>query len=52
MKKWIAILAFILCPLIAIGIFFTNKMMYIRKLTDEELIKRESDEGHYHHEEF
>lgn len=32
--------------------FFTNKMMYIRKLTDEELIKRESDEGHYHHEEF
>lgn len=26
--------------------------MYIRKLTDEELIKRESDEGHYHHEAF
>ena len=32
--------------------FFTNKMMYIRKLTDKELIKRESDGGHYHHEKF
>ncbi|WP_342461773.1 prolyl oligopeptidase family serine peptidase [Bacillus sp. FSL R5-0286] len=51
-KKWLAILALVLFPLAAIGIFFTNKMMYIRKLTDEELIKRESDEGHYHHEEF
>lgn len=44
--------ALVLFPLAAIGIFFTNKMMYIRKLTDEELIKRESDEGHYHHKEF
>ena len=52
MKKWIALLAFILFPLVAPAFFFTNKMMYIRKLTDEELIKRESDDGHYHHEEF
>ncbi|MDM5298621.1 alpha/beta hydrolase [Bacillus pumilus] len=51
-KKWIILLASILFPLIAIGIFFTNKMMYIRQLTDEELVKRETDEGHYHHEGF
>ncbi|MFS0656437.1 alpha/beta hydrolase [Bacillus sp. 179-C3.3 HS] len=51
-KKWFLLLVFILFPFIAIGIFFTNKMMYIRKLTDEELLKRETDEGHYDHEDF
>ncbi|WP_353855341.1 alpha/beta hydrolase [Bacillus sp. Bos-x628] len=51
-KKWIVALALLPFPFVAIGIFFTNKLMYIRKLTDEELVKRETDEGHYQHHEF
>ncbi|MGE6629437.1 alpha/beta hydrolase [Bacillus sp. NPDC077027] len=52
MKKWIVAFAILLFPLAALGIFFTNKIMYIRKLTTDELVKRETDEGHYDHQAF
>jgi fermentation-respiration switch protein FrsA (DUF1100 family) len=47
MKKWLFIAGTTLAYILTIGLFFTNKMMYIRKKTDEELLKREKVDGFY-----
>jgi uncharacterized protein len=38
--------------IVFVGIFFTNKIMYIEKKTDEEIYHREVSEGRFRQEEF
>jgi uncharacterized protein len=47
MRKWLVIFGTIITYIVTVGIFFTNKVMYIRKKTDEELLDREIKEGFY-----
>jgi predicted alpha/beta-fold hydrolase len=47
MKKWLIAVGIIIGYVVTVGIFFTNRLMYIKKKTDEELIQRETSEGFY-----
>ncbi|WP_078413674.1 alpha/beta hydrolase [Priestia abyssalis] len=47
MKKWLAVFGTIIAYILTVGLFFTNKVMYIRKKSDEELLMREKAEGFY-----
>lgn len=47
MKKWLFIMGAIMAYVVTVGLFFTNKVMYIRKKSDEELLDRETTEGFY-----
>ncbi|ATH92268.1 hypothetical protein ACH95_13160 [Bacillus glycinifermentans] len=49
---WLAALGAVLLFLAALGIFFTNQIMYIKKRTDQFIIERETAEGHYAEEAF
>nr|WP_230501498.1 alpha/beta hydrolase [Sutcliffiella rhizosphaerae] len=46
----IIIVGILLSYILFIGIFFTNKVMYIRKKTNEEILEREKLLGHYQEE--
>ncbi|MGM0874087.1 MAG: alpha/beta hydrolase [Bacillota bacterium] len=52
MKKTFLGLLLILSYIFIIGFFFTNKMMYIRKKTDEEIINRDTKFGLYSQKDF
>ncbi|KKI93074.1 hypothetical protein WQ54_06090 [Bacillus sp. SA1-12] len=52
MKKVFFGLFIILSYIFIVGIFFTNKMMYIKKKTDKEIIERETMLELYNQEEF
>ncbi|MED4400809.1 alpha/beta hydrolase [Metabacillus fastidiosus] len=52
MKKYIIGLLTIVSYALFIGFFFTNKIMYIRKKTDKEIIDRETNDGHFKIEDF
>jgi uncharacterized protein len=52
MKKILFGLLIILSYIFIIGFFFTNKMMYIKKKTDEEIINRETNLGLYNQKDF
>src|SRR5688572_24374296 len=52
MKKTFLGLLLILSYIFIIGFFFTNKMMYIRKKTDEEIINRDTTFGLYNQKDF
>ncbi|MBM7701637.1 alpha/beta hydrolase [Metabacillus iocasae] len=47
MKKWFLLIGVIIGYILTVGIFFTNRLMYIKKKTDDELIERETSEGFY-----
>ncbi len=42
MKRFFAALFTILGAITALGIFFTNKVMYLKKKTEEEVLERET----------
>lgn len=42
MKRFFTALLTILGALIGIGIFFTNKVMYLKKKSEEEILERET----------
>ncbi|MBD1378731.1 alpha/beta hydrolase [Metabacillus arenae] len=46
-KKWWIGLGIVLSYIFIVGFFFTNKMMYIKKKTDEDILDREVKDGHY-----
>ncbi|BDG80554.1 hypothetical protein BSF_22830 [Bacillus subtilis] len=46
MKRFLLAVGAVLAALAAIGICFTNIIMFIKKKTDEEIMKRETDDGH------
>jgi dipeptidyl aminopeptidase/acylaminoacyl peptidase len=46
-KPLFIFLGIILSYILFVGIFFTNKVMYIRKKTNEEILERETKLGHY-----
>lgn len=50
LKKLLLLLGVILSYILFVGIFFTNKVMYIRKKTNEEILEREKLLGHYKEE--
>lgn len=52
MKKFLVGIIIALSYILFIGFFFTNKIMYIRKKTDKEIIDRETNDGHFTIEEF
>ncbi|MFP7733038.1 alpha/beta hydrolase [Priestia aryabhattai] len=47
MKKWLLLIGSILGAFAALGVFFTNQMMYIRKKTDKVIIDRDTEDGFY-----
>ncbi|ALC81494.1 MULTISPECIES: alpha/beta hydrolase [Bacillus] len=47
MKKLLIGIGVVFSVIFAIGIFFTNKIMYIKKKTEKEIIDRETLDGHY-----
>ncbi|MFE7064272.1 alpha/beta hydrolase [Sutcliffiella sp. NPDC057660] len=49
-KRLLIVLGIILSYVLFVGIFFTNKVMYIRKKTNEEILEREMRLGHYKEE--
>ncbi|EMA6341458.1 alpha/beta hydrolase [Bacillus cytotoxicus] len=51
MKRIFMTVLTILGALIGIGIFFTNKVMYLKKKTDEEILERETKK-HFHLSDF
>ena len=51
MKRFFTALFTILGALTAIGIFFTNKVMYLKKKTEEEVLERETKK-HFHLDDF
>ncbi|QGQ47113.1 alpha/beta hydrolase [Metabacillus sediminilitoris] len=52
MKRVFVGLLIILSYILIVGFFFTNKMMYIKKKTDEEIIDRETNLGLYNQKDF
>ena len=52
MKKIFATILIILSYVLIVGFFFTNKMMYIKKKKDEDIINRETKYGFYHQKDF
>ncbi|ADP32955.1 putative hydrolase [Bacillus atrophaeus 1942] len=46
MKKWLTAIGAAVGIIAAIGICFTNIIMFMKKKTDEEIIKRETEDGH------
>jgi fermentation-respiration switch protein FrsA (DUF1100 family) len=52
MKKIALGLLIVLSYIFIIGFFFTNKMMYIKKKTDEEIINRDTKFGLYNQKDF
>ncbi len=52
MKKLLIGLFIVLSYIFIIGFFFTNRMMYIKKKTDEEIIKRETTLGFYNQNDY
>ncbi|MFC0271484.1 alpha/beta hydrolase [Metabacillus herbersteinensis] len=52
MKKFVIGFFILLSYVLFIGFFFTNKMMYIKKRTNQEIIDRETTDGHYNQESF
>ncbi|WP_041489040.1 alpha/beta hydrolase, partial [Bacillus pseudomycoides] len=51
MKRFFTALLTIIGALIGIGIFFTNKVMYLKKKTEEEILERETKK-HFRLEDF
>lgn len=51
MKRFFAALFTILGAITALGIFFTNKVMYLKKKTEEEVLERETKK-HFRIEDF
>jgi uncharacterized protein len=51
MRKWLITIGALLTYIITIGMFFTNKVMYIKKKTDDEIYQREINEGRFTSEE-
>ncbi|WP_307891906.1 alpha/beta hydrolase [Bacillus swezeyi] len=49
---WLSVLGAVLLFLFALGIFFTNQIMYIKQRTNQFIIERETAEGHYAQEAF
>ncbi|MCY8272257.1 alpha/beta hydrolase [Bacillus sonorensis] len=50
---WLAVLGAVAALLVlALGLYFTNQIMYIKKRTDQFIIERETADGHYAEEEF
>jgi fermentation-respiration switch protein FrsA (DUF1100 family) len=47
MKKWLLLIGSVFGAFAALGIFFTNQMMYIRKKTDKVIIDRDTEDGFY-----
>jgi fermentation-respiration switch protein FrsA (DUF1100 family) len=47
MKKWLLLIGSVFGAFAALGIFFTNQMMYIRKKTDKVIIDRDREDGFY-----
>ncbi|WP_195781903.1 alpha/beta hydrolase [Priestia megaterium] len=47
MKKWLLLTGSVFGAFAALGIFFTNQMMYIRKKTDKVIIDRDTEDGFY-----
>lgn len=52
MKKLLIGLFIVLSYIFIVGFFFTNRMMYIKKKTDEEIIKRETTLGFYNQNDY
>lgn len=52
MKKLWAIVPFLFGYILFVGIFFTNKLMFIKKRSDEEIIEQETKDGHFNKKEF
>ncbi|MEC0312148.1 alpha/beta hydrolase [Bacillus subtilis] len=46
MKKILLAIGALVTAVIAIGIVFSNMILFIKKKTDEDIIKRETDNGH------
>lgn len=46
LKRFLLAVGAVLAAVAAIGICFTNIIMFIKKKTDEEIMKRETDDGH------
>lgn len=47
MLIWLAAIGAVLLFIAALGIYFTNQIMYIKKRTDQYIIERETADGHY-----
>ncbi|WP_420954363.1 alpha/beta hydrolase [Bacillus haynesii] len=47
MLIWLAAIGAVLLCIAALGIYFTNQIMYIKKRTDQYIIERETADGHY-----
>ena len=52
MKKLFITLGIFVTYIIAVGVFFTNMVMFIKKKTDDEIYKRELTEGRFTGDEF
>ncbi|WP_096153603.1 MULTISPECIES: alpha/beta hydrolase [Bacillus] len=52
LKRLFIILGTIISYILIIGLFFTNKVMYIKRKTNEEIIERETTLGHYNEQEY
>ncbi|MDF0726122.1 alpha/beta hydrolase [Cytobacillus sp. S13-E01] len=52
MKKLFITLGIFVAYIIAVGVFFTNMVMFIKKKTDDEIYKRELTEGRFTGDEF
>ncbi|MFY4775886.1 alpha/beta hydrolase [Metabacillus sp. RGM 3146] len=52
MKKLLVTLGIVLSYILLVGFFFTNKMMFIKKKTEKEILDQETFDGHYNHEEY
>lgn len=50
LKRVFIVLGILLSYILFVGIFFTNKVMYIRKKTNEEILEKERLLGHYQEE--
>lgn len=46
LKRFLLAVGAVLAAVAAIGICFTNIIMFIKKKTDDEIMKRETDDGH------
>ncbi|MGD6994149.1 alpha/beta hydrolase [Sutcliffiella horikoshii] len=47
LKRILIVIGILLSYILFVGIFFTNKVMYIRKKTNEEILEREKLLGHF-----
>lgn len=52
MKKVFITLGIIIGYIVAVGVFFTNMVMFIKKKTDDDIYKRELSEGRFSEDEF